>query len=107
MLKTGKDKVFTCASVTLGYAKIILGFSGIGLRCQQGKQAVPEIPLPRRTFQVILGDPEVFPGQTEFRILSLSSGFLPSLMCQEKLQRDAMRKHLNQLPKPRHWLLLT
>lgn len=40
-----KDKVFTGASVTLGYPKIIFGFSGIGLRCQQGGQDVPEIHL--------------------------------------------------------------
>jgi len=48
----------------------------------------PDIPLPSNTLQLLLGDPNVFPGQKEYKIPPVSSGCAPgpppSWTCPEK-----------------------
>lgn len=47
---------------------IFLHFSGAGSRWQHTKQDAPDVPLPSKVFQLLLGEPEVFPGQLGYII---------------------------------------
>lgn len=75
----------------------------MGSLWQQAKQGFPNIPLSRNTFQLLLRDPEAFPGQMGHIIPSVSSGSTvespPSWTCPEDLQREVSRRLPNRRPK--------
>lgn len=45
------------------HPSIVSCLFGIGLRWQQAKKVVPDIPLPSTTFHLLLSDPRAFLGQ--------------------------------------------
>lgn len=72
---------------------ILYYFSLVGLQRQQVHKA--------DTLQLLLGDPEMFPGQRSYTISPASpgpsQGPLTSEMCLENFQTEALRKHPNQM----------
>jgi len=74
------------------------------VRKQQFQERKPDIPLPSHTLQLLLRDPEVFPGSKGYIIPPVSSGSTsgppPSRMRTENLQREATRRHRNQMSEP-------
>lgn len=62
------------------------------------------IHLQSHTFQFLLGNAETIPGQTRYIISPAGSGSTPgspsSWVFLENLQRQAPKKHPNQIPKP-------
>jgi len=51
--------------------------SGARSRGQQAKQSTPDVPLSSNSFQLLLGDPKVFPGQMRYAIPPACSGSTP------------------------------
>ena len=78
-------------------------FSGVGSHWQQAQKVILEALLPSNTSQLLLGNPETFPGQMRYIIPPVSSGSAqgspPSWSCQENIQREAPRRQLHfELP---------
>ncbi|KAK5607697.1 hypothetical protein CRENBAI_014404, partial [Crenichthys baileyi] len=71
---------------------------------QQVRQATPYNPFPGDILQLILRDPKAFPGQMGYIVPPVGFGSSPgsphSGKCLENLQREAPRRHLNQMPDP-------
>ena len=59
---------------------------------------------PSNTLQLLLGDPEAFPGQKRYIIPPAGSGSAsaspPSRTCPENLERQAPGRHPDQMPEP-------
>lgn len=66
--------------------------------------SIPDILLPSSTFQLLLGDPKVFPGQVGYLVPPASSrsvpGSHPNCSCLVHLSREARRRHPNRMPRP-------
>ncbi|XP_049457572.1 uncharacterized protein LOC125904284 isoform X3 [Epinephelus fuscoguttatus] len=84
-----------------------LGFSYTeqdGSRGQQAKQNTSDVPLPSNAFRLLLGDSKAFPGKMRYVIPPVCSGSAPgprtSGTCLKHLQREAPRRHPDQMPKP-------
>ena len=75
------------------HPSIFVRLSGAGLRGQQAKQGIPDIPLPSNTLQLLLGDPKTFPGQMRYIIPPVCSGSTlrppASWTCPVNIQREA------------------
>ena len=69
---------------------------------QQVQERNPDIPLPSDTLQLLLGGPEVLPGQKGYIIPPASprSALGPPPSGLENLQSEATRRHPNQMSKP-------
>jgi len=52
----------------------------------------PDIPLPSDTLQLLLGDPEAFPGQKGYIIPPVSPGSAPGLLPVEPAQKTPKGK---------------
>lgn len=85
------------------HPSIFACFSWVGSHWQRAQKVILEALLPRNTSQLLLGDPEAFPGQMRYIIPPAGSGSAqgspPSWPCQENIQREAPRRHPNQLPR--------
>ncbi len=67
---------------------------------QQAKQDSPDVPLSSSVFQLLLGDPEVFPSQMRYVIYPACSGStLRSLTSWTSIRRHP-RRHPDQMLKP-------
>ena len=56
------------------HPSIFIHFSGVGLQWQQAEEGIPDAPFPSNTFQLLLGDPEVFQSPMKCYPASLGAG---------------------------------
>ena len=104
MLKNNSNNNNTVQTVSYSsHPSFFVCFSGVGSHWQQAQKVILEALLPSNTSQLLLGNPETFPGQMRYIIPPVSSGSAPgsppSWSCQENIQREAPRRHPNQLPR--------
>ena len=66
----------------------------------RAKQNIYNVPLSRNAFQLLPGDPEELCRRYVIPPLTSAAGSPPRCLCLENLQREAPRRHPNQIPKP-------
>ena len=102
MLQNNNDNTAQNVSYS-NHPSIFACFSWVGSHWQRAQRVILEALLPSNTSQLLLGDPEAFPGQMRYIIPPAGSGSAqgspPSWSCQENIQWEAPRRHPNQLPR--------
>lgn len=69
--------VLQCVQMQLSDPWVGVSVPGIGSQWQQAKQGNSDVLVPGNTFQFVLEDPDVFPGQVGYTIPPAGSGYTP------------------------------